>query len=140
MTRDEIERFLDSHARCWIDRDPNALASHHTEDGVVESLTHGLLTSRDAIRAVYETWFHAFPDLRFIRDDLIVEADRAAVFFTSTGTHRNPFASIPASGRHMEIRGVFVMTFRDGLIAHEKRFYDSTSLLVQLGVIKPKPM
>jgi steroid delta-isomerase-like uncharacterized protein len=107
---------------------------------VVESPTHGTLTTRDAIRGVYATWFDAFPDLRFVRTDLLVEGDRAALFFTSTGTHRRPFATIPPSGRHMEIRGVFLMTFRDGLIAHEKRYYDATSLLVQLGVIKPKPM
>ena len=62
------------------------------------------------------------------------------MFFRSTGTHRKPFATIPASGRPMEIRGVFVMTFRDGRIVHEKRYYDSTSLLVQIGVIKPKPL
>jgi steroid delta-isomerase-like uncharacterized protein len=140
MTRDEIERFLRQYAQGWIDRDPSTLASQYAEDAVVESLTHGRLTTREAIRAACATWFEALPDLRFIRDDLIVEGDRAAVFFTSTGTHTGPFASIPASGRRMEIRGVFVMTFRDGLIAHEKRFYDSTSLFVQLGVIKPKPM
>lgn len=140
MTRDEIDGFLSRHAQGWIDREPDALAEQYAEDAVVESLTHGRLTTRDAIRAAYRTWFDAFPDLTFIRDDLIVEGDRAAVFFTSTGTHLKPFASIPATGRHMEIHGVFVMTFRDGLIAHEKRFYDSTSLMVQLGVIKPKPM
>jgi steroid delta-isomerase-like uncharacterized protein len=140
MTREDVERFLAGRERAWIERDAGALAADHAPDGVVESPTHGRLTTREGIREVYATWFDAFPDLRFVRNDLIVEGDRAAVFFTSTGTHHRPFASIPATGRHMEIRGVFLMTFRDGLIAHEKRYYDSTSLLVQIGVIKPKPM
>ena len=140
MTRDEVERFLKRRERAWFDRDPSALAADHTEDGIVESPTHGTMTSRDAIRQVYATWFDAFPDLKFIQDDLIVEGDRAAVFFTSTGTHKKPFASVPATGRQMTIRGVFIMTFRDGLIAHEKRFYDSTALLLQIGVLKAKPM
>jgi steroid delta-isomerase-like uncharacterized protein len=140
MTRDEVERFLKRRERAWFDRDPAALAEDHAENGVVESPTHGRLTTREAIRAVYATWFDAFPDLRFIQDDLLVEGDRAAVFFTSTGTHMKPFASVPATGRAMTIHGVFVMTFRDGLIAHEKRYYDATALLVQIGVLKAKPM
>lgn len=139
MTRDDVERFLRARDRAWLDRDPDALAAGHAEDGIVESPTHGKLTTRDAIRNVYAMWFDAFPDLRFIQDDLLVEGDRAAVFFTSTGTHMRPFASIPPTGRHMAIRGVFMMTFRDGQIAHEKRYYDSTSLLVQIGVLKTKP-
>ncbi len=140
MTRDDVERFLERRGRAWFDRDPDALAADHAADGVVESPTHGRLTTREAIRGVYATWFDAFPDLKFIQDDLLVEGDRAALFFTSTGTHMKPFASIPASGRHLEIRGVFIMTFRDGLITHEKRYYDSTSLLVQIGALKAKPM
>jgi len=140
MTRADVERFLARRERAWFDRDPDALAADHAADGVVESPTHGRLTGREAIRAVYATWFDAFPDLKFVRDDLVLEGDRAALFFTSTGTHMKPFTTIPPTGRHIEIRGVFLMTFRDGLISHEKRYYDSTSLLVQIGVLKAKPM
>jgi steroid delta-isomerase-like uncharacterized protein len=140
MRREDVERFLKRRERAWFDRDPDALAADHAEGGVVESPTHGKLTTREAIRGVYATWFEAFPDLKFIQDDLIVEGDRAALFFTSTGTHMKPFATIPPTRRQMEIRGVFLMTFRDGLIVHEKRYYDSTSLLVQIGVLKARPM
>jgi len=141
MTREEIARFFTHRLVAWGDRDAAALSADHADDCVVESPTHGRLTSRDAIRHVYTTWFDAFPDLKFFQDDLLVEGDRAALFFTSTGTHMKPFAtSIPATGRQMTIRGVFVFTFRDGLIIHEKRYYDSTSLLMQIGVIKAKPM
>jgi steroid delta-isomerase-like uncharacterized protein len=140
MTREEIDRFFKRRLVAWGDRDPASLAADHGEGCIVESPTHGRLTTREAIQNVYATWFDAFPDLKFIHDDLIVEGERAALFFTSTGTHMKPFASIPATGRQMSIRGVFVFTFRDGLIVHEKRYYDSTSLLMQIGVIKAKPM
>jgi hypothetical protein len=32
-----------------------------------------------------------------------------------------------------------VFTFRDGLIIEERRIYDFTGLLVQVGVLKAKP-
>ena len=139
-TRAEAEALFARRERAWQERDADALAADHAEDGIVESPTHGTLSSREAIRHVYATWFEAFPDLRFQQDDLIVEGNRVALFFTSTGTHMKPFATIPATGRNIAIRGVFVMTFRDGLIVHEKRYYDSTSLLLQIGVLKAKPM
>lgn len=140
MTRDDVERFLRSRDRAWLDRDPDALADGYAEDAVVESPTHGKLTARQAIRHVFALWFDAFPDLTFAEEDLLVEGNRAALVFTATGTHMKPFASIPPTHRQMVVRGVFVMTFRDGRIVHEKRYYDSTSLLVQVGVIKAKPM
>jgi steroid delta-isomerase-like uncharacterized protein len=140
VTRAEVEQFFKQRERAWLDRDPDALASGHAEHCIVESPTHGTLRTRAAIRAVYVTWLEAFPDLQFSHDDLIVEGDRAALFFTSKGTHIKPFASIAATGRNMSIRGVCVMTFRDGAIVHEKRYYDSTALLLQIGVLKAKPM
>jgi steroid delta-isomerase-like uncharacterized protein len=140
MTREDIERFLKRRERSWFDRDPDALAADHAEDSIVESPAHGKITTRSAIRSAYATWFDAFPDLKLTHDDVVVEGDRAVVFFTSTGTHMKPFATVPATKRRMEIHGVSVMTFRDGVIAHEKRYYDSTAFFLQIGVLKAKPM
>lgn len=140
MTREDVERFLKRRARSWSDRDPDALAADHAEDSVVESPAHGRITTRAAIRSAYATWFDAFPDLKLVHNDVLAEGDRAAVFFTSAGTHMKPFASIPASNRRVEIHGVSVMTFRNGLIVHEKRFYDATAFFLQIGVLKAKPM
>jgi steroid delta-isomerase-like uncharacterized protein len=140
MTRDEIDRFFARRAVALRDRDLDVLTADHAEGSVVESPTHGKLTTREAIRRVYATWFEAFPDLVFEQEDLLVEGDRVALFFTATGTHRKSFGNVPASNRQVSIRGAFLFTLRDGHIVHEKRYYDSTSLLVQIGVLKAKPV
>jgi len=140
MTREHIARFIQERESAWRDHDPEGLAAGHTDDSVIDSPVHGTLKSREAIRHAYALWFEAFPDLTLVYNDLLVDGERAAVFFTLTGTHMKPFASIPATRRRMEIHGVTVMTFRDGLIVHEKRYYDSTALLLQMGVLKAKPM
>jgi len=41
--------------------------------------------------------------------------------------------------RRFRVQGVLVFEFRDGKIAVERRLYDFTSLLVQVGVLKTKP-
>jgi steroid delta-isomerase-like uncharacterized protein len=140
MTRDEVDRFLSRRERAWFDRDASALAVDYAEACIVDSPTHGRQTTRGAVRAVYATWFEAFPDLKFEREDVLVDGDRVAVCFRATGTHRKPFGVVPASGRSLEITGVFIFTFQDGQIVREKRYYDSTSLLVQIGVLKAKPV
>lgn len=140
MTREDVERYLKRRERAWRDRNPDAMVADFADDAVVESPTHGTLTTKAGIRNVYGTWFDAFPDARFIQNDVVVEGDRAAVFFTVSGTHEKPFTGIPPTGRHIEIRGVLLIQFRYGLIVHEKRYYDSTSLLLQIGLLKAKPM
>lgn len=139
MTHDEVDAFLKRRERAWLERDAVAVAADYAENCVVDSPTHGTISGRDAIRDVYATWFEAFPDLKFIHDDFLLDGDRLALFFTSSGTNLKPFKAVPASGRKMVLPGVFLMTFHDGQIVHEKRYYDSTSLLVQIGAIKAKP-
>jgi ketosteroid isomerase-like protein len=46
---------------------------------------------------------------------------------------------MPASGRPFRFPIVFVLDVRDGLIVHDRRIYDFTGLLVQIGMIKAKP-
>jgi steroid delta-isomerase-like uncharacterized protein len=140
MTRDAVERFFARRAEAWARRDPDALADDYAPDAVVESPTHGRHTTREAIRGVYATWFEAFPDVVFRQDDLIVEGDRVALFFTITGTHAKPFGGVAATGRHMDIRGVLLFTLAEGRIVAERRYYDSTSLLMQIGLLKARPV
>ena len=97
-------------------------------------------TTHAAIRNIYDTWFDAFPDLEFRQNDLLVDGNRAVLFFTISGTHMKAFGGVPATKRHVEIRGVLLFELRDDKVVHEKRLYDSTSLLMQIGVIRAKPM
>jgi hypothetical protein len=47
---------------------------------------------------------------------------------------------MPGTNRHIEFRNARLMNLdADGLIAHERRIYDFTGLLVQLGVLRAKP-
>jgi hypothetical protein len=54
-------------------------------------------------------------------------------------THVHEFMGLPGSGRKVDIQGMRLMKMRDGLIAYERRYYDFTGLLIQLGVLRGKP-
>lgn len=139
MTRKKIEAFFERRQQAWNRLDAAALAADHTEEGVVESPTAGRHVGREKIESVYGTWFAAFPDLVFKSEDLVIDGERVALFFTGTGTHKGPFFGLSATNKRIEVRGVFFYKLNGDKIAYERRIYDFTGLLIQIGILKAKP-
>ena len=139
MTREEILALFTRREAAWRAHDAAALAADHASDGVVISPTGGVLEGRADIERIYRIWFTAFSDLAFTSTDVLVDGDRAVLVATFSGTHAGDFFGLPASGRHVEALCAFVYTLRDGVIVHERRIFDFTGVLIQVGVLKAKP-
>ena len=141
MNREDILALFDRRSEAWARRDAAALAADHAETAISESPMQGQLQGRRRIHEVYAAWFTSFPDLVFTSKGLLIDGDRVAQFFNIRGTQTAPFGGVPVTGRRFEINGALLYTFGpDGRFAHEQRVYDVTGLLVQLGVLKGKPV
>jgi steroid delta-isomerase-like uncharacterized protein len=140
MTRDEVEAFLETRRTHLRARDPVTLASDHAEDGTVQSPIFGSLRGRDAIEASYRELYKVFLDWTVDEDEAVIDGDRVVQLFTAHGTHTSNLFGVPASGRRFEIHGVVLLELNNGKIQHERRMYDFTSMLLQLGVIRAKPL
>ena len=138
MTRDEVLKFLADRQSAWEARDPAALARFHHQEGTAESPIFGTVTGRDALEESYRELFYVFEDWTLTGHEIIVDGDRAVQLFSVHATHSREMFGVSATHRRFEIRGALVISFRDGLIGHERRIYDFTGMLIQLGVIKPK--
>lgn len=139
MTREEIMALFTRREAAWRAHDAVALAADHASDCVVLSPTGGVLEGRADIERIYRIWFTAFSDLAFTSTDVLVDGDRAVLVATFAGTHAGDFFGLPASGRRVEALCAFVYTLRDGVIVHERRIFDFTGVLIQVGVLKAKP-
>jgi len=139
MTRDDILALFERRRQDWSRHDAAALAADHDEGCTVESPAAGVLSGRQAIEGVYRGWFAAFPDLELATDEVVIDGDRVAVAATVTGTHAGEFLGLAASGRRFKFRAMFMFVLRDARIVHERRIYDFTGLLVQIGVLKTRP-
>ncbi len=140
MTRAEIVDVLERRADAWRRLDAETLVADYVEDAVIESpLAGGTTQGRDQIRQVFQTYFVAFPDLAMEVDEVLVDDQRAAVMATFTGTDRGGFMGMPATGRRVTIPVVFLYEFKDGKIVRDRRVYDFTGMLVQVGTLKAKP-
>ena len=139
MTREEILALIAQRKAAWVTRDAGALAATHSENGTVVSPFGGVQEGRVEIERIYRLWFSAFPDIVFHQDDVLVDGDRAVLVGRMAATHAGDFFGLAPSGRHFEAQIAFVLKFADGAVQEERRIYDFTGLLVQVGVLKAKP-
>jgi steroid delta-isomerase-like uncharacterized protein len=140
MTRDDILALLARRTDAWRRLDAEALLADYADDAVVESpLAGGTTNGREQIGQVFRTYFVAFPDMQMEQGEVLVDGNRAAVMATFSGTDRGGFMGMPATGRPVVIPVVFLYEFKDGKIVHDRRVYDFTGLLVQVGTIRAKP-
>ena len=139
MTRDEILALANRRLAAYGARDSAALAATHAENGCVTSPMGGVQEGREEIERVYRNWFAAFQDIKTEQDDLLIDGDRVVLIARVSGTHSGDFMGLPATGRQMEVLMVSLMTVADGFVVDERRIYDFTGLLVQVGVLRAKP-
>jgi steroid delta-isomerase-like uncharacterized protein len=140
MTREEIIAFFGRWQDAIDNLDAAALAAHYAENCIVESRTAGTVTGREAVEKLFRAWFNAFRDLKVTTDELVIDGDRAALFFSVHGTDVGGFLGLPATGKSFRVPIVFISEFRGREIARERHIYDFTGLLVQIGMLKAKPV
>jgi steroid delta-isomerase-like uncharacterized protein len=84
-------------------------------------------------------WADGFPDGRVKVDNVIASGDYVCVQYTGTGTQtgalKSPAGEIPATGRSITLNCCDVHEFRDGKIRMVQSYFDSASMLMQLGVM-----
>jgi len=106
----------------------------------VESpLAAGTVQGRQAVTKIHQALFDALPDLKFLQEQILVDGDQAVQVATLTGTYTGGFMGLPPSGKPLKVPIVIICSFQDGLITQERRIYDFTGMLVQIGVLKARP-
>jgi steroid delta-isomerase-like uncharacterized protein len=89
--------------------------------------------ARDLERIV-SVWHRAFPDFRFVIQDMLAQGDRVAVRLMLTGTHQEVWQNIPPTGRYIEVSTAMFLRFEDGKVAEIWEVYDEYGMRNQLGV------
>jgi len=138
MTRDEAVKFFSLQQAGWNAKDPEALARCYAEDSTIISPIYRTVQGKQAILESFRATFTTFPDWDFVGQELLVDGESIAQPFIVHATHAREFMGLPGSGRKFEIQGVRLFKMKDGFIAYERRYYDFTGLLIQLGILRGK--
>ena len=110
-----IQRLATRYEESWNARDPDGIASHHTEDSIFQLHVAGgqEVIGRDAIRATFAAFVSQFPDVRFAGERLRV------------GNRHWVFQSKMTAGAIDEIDCIDVIEVRDGLVARKDTYLDA---------------
>jgi steroid delta-isomerase-like uncharacterized protein len=138
MTRDEIAAIFERRRAAYERKDAAALAADYTTDCVIESPSGGIHHGRAAAERVLQHVFDAL-DVALRQQTLLIDGNHVAQEVSVEGKGVGQFLGFSATGRAFRVPGVFLYEIKDGLIARERRVYDFTALLVQMGLLKTKP-
>ena len=139
MTRAQIEALFTRRQDDYDNLDAASLAADYAEDAVIESPITGRHGKAEAQQNI-EVVFKAFLDLTLTTEALVIEDHRVAQVVTLEGTNIGGLFGLPPSGKSFKVPAVFFYELKAGKISRERRIYDFTGLLVQVGVLKAKPV
>jgi predicted ester cyclase len=138
MTRDEIVAFFDRRQAAIDNLDADALAAGYTADCVVSSPAGGLHTGPQAVHEVMRAFFSAFLDMKLRVERQLIDGDFVVQIVKVEGTQINEFMGLAPTGKPIRLTAAVEYEMRGGKIARERRIYDFTGMLVQVGVLKAK--
>jgi len=110
-----VTAFLDS---AFMDHDP----------------VPGQKGDREGFQAGVKEMLSAFPDLKVVPDDLLVDADKVTARLTVRGSHAGTFQGVPASGKPFAAQEIQVFRVKDGKIVERWDPENQSMILAQLGV------
>ena len=139
MTREEIIGFFERRQAATDNLDAAALAADYAPDCIVESPMGGTHHGPAAVEHVLRGWFSAFLDLKTQVEERLIDGNRVVQILKLEGTHIGEFLGVPPTGKPFHFSGVAVFEIRGRQIVRERRIYDFTGLLLQIGVLKAKP-
>lgn len=69
--------------------------------------------------------------------DILVDGDKAAIHWRTTGTHKGEFLGMPPTGKTFTIHGVSLIRVREGKVVENRTIADQFSMMQQLGAMGP---
>jgi len=121
------------------------LENRHEYDATIETFDHpryeligtgDVYDGPEEVARYFDETRTAFPDQR---NELIAlhHADDAVIVEANLyGTHEGPFRGLPPTGRRFEMRFLAVFVFEEDRLVCERVYFDSNTVLRQLGIAR----
>jgi len=77
----------------------------------------------------------AFPDCRFVVEEVIAEGDKVSARFTMRGTHNGELRGIAPSGREVTMTGIDMIRLAEGKMVEDRVEVDQLGMMQQLGAV-----
>ena len=123
----------------WNERNFDELADGTAPDAILTVVGSGdTYEGVQGAREYAEMWVSGFPVGKVTVDRLIASGDDVVVEYTGRGTHTETMSTgmgdIPATGRSVTLQLCDVMEFKDGKVYRQRTYFDTGSMMAQLGL------
>jgi steroid delta-isomerase-like uncharacterized protein len=138
QTADAMVRLAREQVAAFSSGDWQRVRSGLAPDSSYHELgTERKIEGAEKIVELFKGWKQAFPDAVGTVTSAIASGDMAALEVTWKGTHTGPLVTadgtIPPSGKSQETPAAFVLTFAGDKITESRHYFDSMTLLKQIG-------
>ena len=130
-----VKTVADKYFAALSRRDVDAMAELWAPEGEEHIAGQVDTVGPEGVRAYFTELFAAFPDFSLTVKSTTVQADRAAVHWTATGTMAGPLWGVEPTGAHIELEGIDLLRVEDGQIVRNDAVPDGMSLARQLGLV-----
>jgi steroid delta-isomerase-like uncharacterized protein len=142
LTTEEIIELARTQMTAFNSGDWEQLGAGLAADCRYDELgTQRTIDGPEKIVELFKGWKAAFPDAVGTVTSAVANGNKAALEVTWKGTHTGPLATaegtIPASGKIQETPAAFFFNFEGNKVKESRHYFDSMTLLTQIGV-QPK--
>jgi steroid delta-isomerase-like uncharacterized protein len=129
-SRDKNTDLVQSNFAAWNAHDADRVASLYTDDVIYEDVTFGLIAhGHTELRKMAENFFAGVPDLKLEVVSSTSMGNRGSVEWVFSGTD----VGLYKTGKKFSVRGASVYELRGGKFSGNRDYYDSASIMRQVG-------
>ncbi len=134
MSQQNVDTFREMLA-FWNRHDTLGATKLMTEDVDYWDVTMpDFVKGREEVRKIFQSFFDAFPDLKFEIKNIFGCGENVACEWRMRGTQRKELQGINGIGKSIDIFEISFCTFMGGKICRQVDSWDSGTFLRQLGI------
>jgi steroid delta-isomerase-like uncharacterized protein len=135
-TPEEPLRLFRDLLEAWNAHDVERIKAFYAPDyGGVDVGQTKPQSGPQGVARLLKRYLQAFPDLRFVGEDVVVQGNRAVLVWTAYGTHGGELMRISPTGHNHSVRGTSVLTVENGKVTRRLYIWDVAGLLRGIGLL-----
>jgi predicted ester cyclase len=99
---------------------------------IIHGFPPNLPTNKEGFKQFIYLLWKAFPDIRIMFEDIIIEGNKVVCRYNLTGTHKGEFMDLQPTDKQFRVNGMTVFSFRDTKVIERWNLVDMISLMEQL--------
>ena len=132
QTASQKHDIAESWISAWNSHDPDKLAAIFTPDIMYEDVPFASVNHGSAeLRKFAASDFDASPDLHVELGSSSIQGNHGTIEWTFSGTDKGIFKT----GKKFSVRGVSILTLKNGKISRNVDYYDAATVMKQLGLL-----